>query len=113
MAKPVLKGKTFAFTGTLLSGRRAGITELIEAEGGRVADDVTATLDSLVVGHSATPTASQKKAERLNQKGAAIQVIDETQLQDLFRPTAEEALAMLRGLPRGLERWQRIMESYY
>src|SRR5262245_462680 len=112
MAKPKLKGKTFAFTGTLLSGRRAGVTELIEAEGGRVVDDVTATLDYLVVGHSATPTAAQKKADRLNQKGASVQLIDESQLYDLFRPTAQEVLAMLRALPKGLARWQRLMESH-
>src|SRR5215468_2925191 len=114
MAKKV-QGKTFAFTGALLYGDREGVAGLIAAEGGQVVEDVTEGLDYLVVGHSrrAGPTAAQKKAQRLNQKGSAIEVIDEGQLAGLFRPGPEEALAMLRALPRGLKRWRALTEPYW
>ncbi len=109
-----VKGKSFCFTGTL-PARREEIVALIEAEGGQVVEEVAATLDYLVVGQtrSGAPSAAQKKAERLNLKGATIALLDNSAFRDLFAPTADEVLAMLRALPQGRERWRRLMEPYW
>jgi uncharacterized protein YjbI with pentapeptide repeats len=109
-------GKTFAFTGTPTHVTRAEVAELLEAEGGKVVEEVTGAVDYLVVGtgRGGNATAARKKAGRLNQQGkASITVLEDYRLHELLRPTPEEVLAMLRALPRGVERWRRLMAPHW
>jgi uncharacterized protein YjbI with pentapeptide repeats len=110
-----LKGKTFAFTGTLIHGERKKVAERVQAEGGRVVEDATADVDYLVVGssRSAGPSAAEQKAQRLNQQGAAIQIIDEDQLHEMCKPSREEVVAMLTAGPKGLARWKELISTWH
>jgi len=97
--------KTFAITGKLQQIQRDRAKQLIEMEGGKLVDDVTVKVDYLVAGAtpSGNPSAAEKKAGQLNQnKGAAIQVMSESDSLALFSPTRDEAIAMLKGARKGL-----------
>jgi BRCT domain type II-containing protein len=108
-----LKGKTVAFAGkfSYLSGEQA-FGWIIKVEGGKVAADVTAKLDYLVVGHARGRTAVEKQAERLKKQGAAIQILDETAFRQLFALTRDEAMALLRGGEQGVARWNMLWSFF-
>lgn len=86
---PRLTGKTLCVTGKLECADRQNLQKLIEREGGQLVDSVSAKLDILIVGttRGARPASSEKQAEKLNAKGATIQVIDEAGFLQLVLPT--------------------------
>ncbi|MCI0357235.1 MAG: pentapeptide repeat-containing protein, partial [Planctomycetaceae bacterium] len=100
-------GRKFAVLGKLnYYSAPKELPPLIQAMGGKVATKVTADLDYLVLGRGA---AKQKaEAEKLNKKGAAIHILTEDELYDLFEPTREEVLAMLRGGKAQLACWEAL-----
>src|SRR5262249_12307415 len=104
------KKKTFAIGGKLQHIQRDRAGQLIQMEGGKRVDGVTVKPDYLVAGdtRSGSPSTAEKKAALLNQnKGAAIQIISESDFLALFSPTREEAIAMLKG--RGdNKRWKLL-----
>jgi uncharacterized protein YjbI with pentapeptide repeats len=112
-AAPRLKGKSFVFAGTRSYMANQIRQRLLEAEGGKIAEDVSAKLDFLVAGptRGGGPSAQEKKATQLIQKGAAIRVLDENEFLELFLPTRDEAIAMLTAGPKGVERWNLVMEA--
>jgi uncharacterized protein YjbI with pentapeptide repeats len=110
-----LQGKTIAFASKLATWwPDRGYPRLIEAEGGRVVEEVTTALDFLVVNKSCPrgQWAAEKKAEQLNQKkGGQIQILDCDAFFRLFAPRREEALALLRGGEEGLGRRNFLRED--
>ncbi len=109
-----LAGKTFVIVGMRANwSPECRFPSLIEAEGGRVAEKVTADLDFLL---AANPSprgqwADEKKAEQLIQKkGARIRMIDRTAFHQLLALDREEALALLRGGEEGVRRWNVFQE---
>ncbi len=72
-----LEGKTFVITGSL-SQPRTKIEELIKNHGGKVTKSVSKSLHYLVVGEAAGSKLT--KAQTLNETGASILIINETDL---------------------------------
>jgi uncharacterized protein YjbI with pentapeptide repeats len=81
---------------------------LLTLLGGAVVQDITSTLDYLVVPYRrpGRPTREERLVHAMNEGGAAIQVLDQAGLRDLLSPTPEEALALLRAGDAGLEQWR-------
>jgi DNA ligase (NAD+) len=71
-----LAGKTFVITGTLPTLTREAATQLIEANGGRVTDSVSAKTDYLLLGEN--PGSKYAKAKELG-----IPALDEAQLLEM------------------------------
>jgi uncharacterized protein YjbI with pentapeptide repeats len=96
---PKVEGKTFVLVGKPGHWTESTAAELIREEGGRVAREVRKGVDFLVLGEPRQREAEEAAAaaERLNGKGAAIRTLTPAEFQELFRPTPEEALALLRG----------------
>ena len=77
--------KTFLFTGKLATMTRAEAQKKVDGANGKKAGGVTKSLDYLVIGDEGSPLygqgskgSKQKKAESLNDDGAAIAIISET-----------------------------------
>jgi uncharacterized protein YjbI with pentapeptide repeats len=86
------------------------VKQFIEEEGGRVVPEVTPSLDYLLTGYRRgnKKTSEKKRADELNQKGAAIQFLSEQQFYARLLPTRDEALLLLDAGEKGRERWQRL-----
>ena len=77
-AEGPLDGKSFLFTGTLERFKRKEAQSLVTEHGGVAANSVTAELDYLVIGAGRGQKSSkQKKAEKLIEEGATLQIIGE------------------------------------
>src|SRR5262245_36882701 len=100
-----VQGKTFTFAHRLRYNPGATFPELIEAEGGTVAKELTPAVDFLVVAERSPrgQWAAVKKAEQLNTKRATTEV--QEQFCKLLARTREEGLALLRGGAEGIRRW--------
>ncbi len=96
-------GKKVVLTGKF--PKKEMLQELIVVEGGTVSDKVTAKVDFLVVGatRGSGPTGVEKDAQKLNQRGATIQIVDESSFYALLAPTRDELLTLLKS-PAGLVR---------
>ncbi len=111
--RPIAKrfaARTVVFTGTLDSWSNVeGIAKAIRDEGGTVAAKVTAQCSVLVVGKTrgSGPSAAERRAVALNEKGATIRIVDQEGLLAMFRPTDEEAATLLRMKTK--RRWQRLI----
>jgi DNA ligase (NAD+) len=77
--RATLAGLSFVFTGSLATMRRAEAERMVKDRGGVAQDNVTKTLDYLVVGEHRTDEKSSKEkiAEKFIEAGAKIQVISE------------------------------------
>jgi uncharacterized protein YjbI with pentapeptide repeats len=106
-------GKTFAIAGKLTRWIQERVTELIEADGGEVVEEVTATLDYLVVGQvSGKTTLAQKQVEKLQQEqGASTQVLPLQDFWQLVTPDRALAEAILRAGKAALQRWQFLRRA--
>jgi len=103
------KGKTFALAGTFYRWTKERITNLIQAEGGKLVTNIDDQLNYLVVRRGGTAQQDKKKAQQLNKsKTASIQIVTETDLYTLFYPDKDLALALLTGGPKALKRWNTI-----
>ncbi len=85
-------GQSFVFTGKLTRGDRKSAQASVRALGGDTPSGVTKDLTFLVVGDEGSPLfgggrkgSKIKKAEKLQESGAAVQVISETAFDDLVR----------------------------
>src|SRR5207248_304949 len=109
---PRFPGKAFVLERTV-SGAE-GVTQFIKEEGGRIVSAVTASLDYLVSGYRRgnKKTPEKKRADELNQKGAAIQFLDEQQFYARLLPTRDEALLLLKAGNKGRERWRRLWNTW-
>lgn len=72
-----LSGKTFLFTGTMLSMTRAEGEKKVEAQGGTLASGVSKNLDYLVVGEGGGAGSKLEKAKKLQQSGAKVRILSE------------------------------------
>jgi hypothetical protein len=108
---PKLQGKTVALAGEAQGSCLERVAALVRAEGGKVVPRLTKSLDYLVlVGwwRAKQPRAA-KEAERLNrQQRASIQILRDQDFYQLLTLTRDEAEALLRAGPEGVERWNRL-----
>ncbi|HPQ80976.1 MAG TPA: NAD-dependent DNA ligase LigA [bacterium] len=72
-----LSGKSFLFTGKLLSMERGEAERRVEEMGGRAAQSVTRGLDFLVVGDGGGAGSKLAKAKKLAEGGGGVRVISE------------------------------------
>jgi uncharacterized protein YjbI with pentapeptide repeats len=104
---PRFENETFCIVGEIHTPLKH-VEKLIHAEGGRLVDDVTETLNYLVVGdpkRQGSKFPAEKTAEKLNKKQAAIRFLTSDELLELFVPDRDRALAMLKAGEAGIERW--------
>jgi len=101
-----LQGKS-VFPGGNLYHQTDAVRSLITLEGGTVAAELTDKTDIVVLGYSGAAN-PQKKAAKLNAQGAAIQVLTIDQFGQLVKPTPDEAVQLLLGGNRGIERWNSL-----
>ena len=73
-----LEGLSFVITGTLENYTRAGVTELILKNGGRVSGSLSAGTDFLVSGRD--PGSKLEKAKKLQ-----VRILGEKELEDMTR----------------------------
>jgi uncharacterized protein YjbI with pentapeptide repeats len=101
-----LKGKVFAFAGRLK--HKANVLTFIKSEKGKVLDQVTDKATHLVVGQKrgTAPTTQERKATKLNQQGATIEIIGEDDFFKLLALSREEAVAILAAGGEARERWK-------
>lgn len=92
-----LAGKRLVFSGKFGYGVEEALKALAAAQQGKVADDLDAKTDYLVLADANAGKTIQKKAVALNGKGATIQVIDADAFRQLAEPTAAEILELLRS----------------
>jgi len=75
--KGALSGKSFLFTGVLLSMSRKDAQSMVEHEGGESAQGVTKDLDYLVVGDGGRAGSKLDKANKLQDEGGKVKVLSE------------------------------------
>jgi hypothetical protein len=92
-----LAGKRLVFSGKFGYGVEDSLKAMATAQQGKVADDLDAKTDYLVLADANAGKAIQKKAVALNGKGATIQVIDADGFRKLAEPTEAEILELLRS----------------
>ncbi|MBI4126469.1 MAG: NAD-dependent DNA ligase LigA [Deltaproteobacteria bacterium] len=78
-----LQGKSFLFTGTLLSMERKKAEKLVEEKGGTVAQSVTKDLDYLVVGDGGGAGSKLGKAQSIQGKGGCVKIINENKFLEM------------------------------
>jgi len=104
-----LKGKTFAFAKTV------NLPELYEGqargEGARVVKKMGPDVDCLVVGTG--KSREQEAAKKLIKEGKPIRILTIKEFLDLFRPSPEEAAAMLAAGAKGVERWNELVKIWH
>ena len=104
-----IQGKTFILVRPSPDDSVLGETaRLLALLGAEVVRDVAPSLDYLVVlnNRPGRLTEEERQANALNERGAAIQILDWSGFRDLLSPTPEEALALLRGGDEGLDQWR-------
>ncbi len=74
-----LGGKSFLFTGTMVTMERKQAQAVVEQNGGVIVSGVSKALDYLVVGDGGGAGSKFPKAEKLVKDGAALQIITESQ----------------------------------
>ena len=122
--RPRLENKSFLLAGKLqpiprkpisshVSGDKSPQRELkaaIQREGGEYLEKFHESVNYLIVGavQNKTSQSLQQRVARLKSKGALIELLDEQQFYDLFKPTSDETLAMLRSGNDGWIRWREL-----
>ncbi|MDO8528036.1 MAG: NAD-dependent DNA ligase LigA [Deltaproteobacteria bacterium] len=79
-----MAGKSFLFTGSMVSMERSKATELVESKGGTAASGVSSQLDFLVVGDGGGAGSKLKKVEKLQQSGVTIRILSEKEFLKLM-----------------------------
>lgn len=103
-----LHGCKFAFTGKMEIMYKATAVECLKVYGGKHVEKLDRSVAYLVTGNPGNAvTAAKKRAAKLNDAGAAIQIIDEAGFHQLLIPTTAEALEMLSS-QRGRKAWRRL-----
>ena len=86
-------GKSFLFTGKLVSMERSVAQALVEEMGGEAAQSVTKELGYLVVGSGGGAGSKLAKAKKLSEKGGGVRVISEEDFLEMVK----KAQAPLKG----------------
>jgi uncharacterized protein YjbI with pentapeptide repeats len=100
-----LEGKAVFFAGNFYR-QDEYLRGLAKLEGGTVADQISGNVDFVVLGYTGAANPN-KKAAKLNAQGAAIQILTIDQFVQHVKPTPDEGVKLLRGGPKGIERWNR------
>lgn len=79
-----LSGKSFLFTGSLISMEREAAQKLVEENGGVVAQSVTKDLDYLVVGDGGGAGSKLAKAEKMRDSGGKMKIISEKEFLEMI-----------------------------
>jgi uncharacterized protein YjbI with pentapeptide repeats len=105
--------KTFAISKALFSWEQERAVALIAGDGGRLVKGITQQLDYLILNPLArhTSASARKRAEKLNQQGASIQVLELQAFWALFEPDRTLALALLRAGPAGCGRFVQLRKN--
>lgn len=106
---PRFPGMTFVLESTVSDVE--GVKRFIKEEGGRVVPVITASVNYLLNGsrRGNKKTPEKKRADDLNQKGAAIQFLTEEQFfASLLPRTRDDALLWLESGKKGHERWRSL-----
>jgi len=103
-------GKTFALAGTLTDSGRDWLERVIQEDGGRLVEKVTAELNYLIVTSPASVVEPlQQKARELNrQQSTRIEILDWQGFALLLHPDREFTLALLRAGKRGINRFHLL-----
>ncbi len=110
-AAPKLKGMRFAFTGRIKYKKH--LLQWIKQEGARVLSKLTDQATHLIVCQTRSrPTADEQKAQRLNQQGNTIRILEERDFGSLLSPTRDEAIAMLRAGQEGRDCWNDLHPNH-
>ncbi len=80
-----VSGKTFLFTGSLMSMTRSKAEALTEEKGGEISGSVNKELDYLVVGDGGGAGSKLEKALKLQEKGGKVQIITEAVWMNLLK----------------------------
>lgn len=80
-----ISGKSVLFTGSLVSMERAQAQAKVKAAGGRAASSISSKLDYLVIGDAGGAGSKLKKALKLQEEGAMLQVLTETEFLNLLK----------------------------
>lgn len=80
------------------------------ADGATTSSTVGASTDLLIVLDKGATAAAKKLAKALNAKSAAIQEISESEFLEMFRPTANEVISLLKSGKTGTERLNALIE---
>lgn len=81
-----LSGKTFLFTGAMLSMTRSEGEKKVEALGGIIAGGVSKNLDYLVVGDGGGAGSKLGKVKKLQQSGAKVWILSEKEFMEMVGP---------------------------
>lgn len=95
----VLAGKSFVFTGSLATLKRAEAERMVKDRGGIAAENVTKHLNYLVVGGQRTEEKSSKEktADKWIEQGAKITIIDEKSFLAMVREADEKGKSEVVG----------------
>lgn len=107
-----LAGKSFHFAGRLatLSGCSYEDFPVVAREQGAVVhDDLTSSVQYLVVGELNPTSGIEKKAAKLNDKGASIQTITAESFLEMLLPTTEQVRALLVSGDEGQRRLDHML----
>jgi uncharacterized protein YjbI with pentapeptide repeats len=112
---PKCPGRTFVFAGHV-----KGLSEmeaLVKWDGGQIVDEVSPRLDYLVIGrhdqlfttYLPPPEPLLEQVKELDrEQGANIRILEQKEFYALFRPTREEAIALLKAGPVGWAKWRLL-----
>ena len=103
---PRFKGRKVLIAGQVSGYEKRELAERIEREGGKVVPKLAPAVDYVLVAKPRGTPGAVKEAQKLNKKGASIQVIDEAAFEAMLLVSADDARAMLTGGKRGLDRWR-------
>jgi len=106
-----MAGKTIHFSGKFDWGVREQLEGMAAAHKGKIAGDLDAAVDYLVIPDLSGGKTIQDKARRLNAKGAAIQTIDAVAFGQMLEVMPDEALALVRGGAPNAEAFARAVSD--
>lgn len=79
------------------------------SEGAKLVSNLDDSTDMLIVFDSGATAGAKKKAAALNAKSAAIHELSESEFLEMFRPTADEAVELLKSGEKGTKRLQTLV----
>jgi uncharacterized protein YjbI with pentapeptide repeats len=102
------EGQRVTFGGKLAKLRKNEVIEVLKAEGASVADKLDQETTLFV--YAVEGSTDHRKAEKLRDRGAAIDVIGEDEFRRRLLPSADEAFSMLIGNVTGRTRLANLLE---
>ena len=81
------------------------------SEGAKLVSNLDDSTDMLIVLDSGATAGAKKKAAALNAKSAAIHELSESDFLEMFRPTADEIVELLKSGKQGTERLKTLVSQ--